>query len=407
MSCFDHLPLVPTPHHFNLIKQAGRDDHPRKVNLLIGAYRDEVGEPVVLPVVKRVEHLLAQRIRDGTDHHDYCPPEGLPGFSRLAAQLALGQDSRALLEGRLVMIQPGANSAGVRVGCEVLKQVLPTTHVLIGKPTWLTHGPIAEATGFIVGFYRYWDPIHKRLDLAGMLEDLEEAPTGSIVILQPAAHNPTGMDPSPKQWTAIADVIQSNKLLPFFDSCYQGFASGDPDVDAWPLRLFEARGMEMVIAQSFSKNFGLYGERVANLILIVKDKSIIPDLKATLAQANTALTGTGASYGAKIVREVLSKPDLEAEWRGSIKTMTDRIRKMREELCRRLEALSGESGSWEHITQQSGMFSYLGLSPKQSVWLVREKHVYIYHSGRANMAGLPDRDLDYVAQSIYEASQID
>ncbi|TRY77425.1 hypothetical protein TCAL_13213 [Tigriopus californicus] len=406
MSAFDNLPRVSILPHIVLIDKAVKDTDPRKVDLLVGAYRDENSLPYVLPVVKRVEQVLAQRINKGLDNHNYSAPDGLSGFSAEVARITLGEDCQAFQEGRLVCSQPSGNCSGLRVTFEVLKQILPTNYVYASDPTWLTIDSIVEKSGFQLMHYRYWDEANKCLDFVGLTQDLEAAPRGSVVIFQPAAHNPTGVDPTQEQWKIIAKIVQSRDLMTVFDSCYQGFVSGDLDQDAWPMRHFASLGMEMIINQSFSKTLGLYGERVASFLMIVNDKSIIPRLKVTIFNCLTGLTGPGAAYGAKIAREVFSSLELESEWRDSVRSMTSRIKENRRKLRDRLEQLNGCPGSWSHITRQNGMFSYTGLTPKQCAFLAVEKKVYIYPSGRANLGGLTDRDLEYVAQSFHEAQQI-
>eukprot|EP00094_Tigriopus_californicus_P012693 TCALIF_12270-PA protein Name:"Similar to GOT1 Aspartate aminotransferase, cytoplasmic (Macaca fascicularis)" AED:0.13 eAED:0.13 QI:480/0.75/0.8/1/1/1/5/55/263 len=259
-----------------------------------------------------------------------------------------------------------------------------------------------EKSGSHLMHYRYWDEANKCLDFVGLTQDLEAAPRGSVVIFQPAAHNPTEVDPTQEQWQIIARIVQSRDLMTVFDSCYQGFVSGDLDQDAWPMRHFASLGMEMIITQSFSKTLGLYGKGSR----ISLWSSIIPRLKVTIFNCLTGLTGPGAAYGAKIAREVFSSLELESEWRDSVRSMTSRIKENPRKLRDRLEQLNGCPGLWSHITRQNGMFSYTGLTPKQCAFLAVEKKVYIYPSGRANLGGLTDRDLEYVAQSFHEAQQI-
>lgn len=81
----------------------------------------------------------------------------------------------------------------------------------------------------------------------------------SVVLLHACAHNPTGVDPSQEMWKKIAVVMKKKSMIPYFDSAYQGFASGDVDKDAWAIRYFIEEGFQMIISQSFAKNMGLYG----------------------------------------------------------------------------------------------------------------------------------------------------
>lgn len=81
----------------------------------------------------------------------------------------------------------------------------------------------------------------------------------SIVLLQ-VGHNPTGVDPDHAQWRRLAEIIKDRDLVPFFDVANIGLCSGDATEDAFPIRLFAEMGLEFMVAQSFSKNFGLYSK---------------------------------------------------------------------------------------------------------------------------------------------------
>ncbi len=236
-----------------------------------------------------------------------------------------------------------------------------------------------------------------------MIEDLNNAPEGAVIILHACAHNPTGVDATKEQWAKIADVMEAKKLFPFFDCAYQGFASGDLDKDAWSVRYFaDERNFEIFCAQSFSKNFGLYNERAGNLTVVLKDASIIPNVKSQFTLLIRANYSNPPAHGSRIVDLVLSDEALFAEWRGNIKTMADRIIAMRAGLRERLEKL-GTPGKWNHITDQIGMFSFTGLTPDMCTFLINEKHIYLLKNGRISMCGVTPNNLDYVAESINEA----
>ncbi|XP_018083901.2 aspartate aminotransferase, cytoplasmic-like [Xenopus laevis] len=197
--------------------------------------------------------------------------------------------------------------------------------------------------------------------------------------------------------------MKRRSLFPFFDSAYQGFASGSLDKDAWAVRFFVSQGSELFCAQSFSKNFGLYNESVGNLTVVGKDGDNVARVLSQMEKIVRTTWSNPPSQGARIVATTLNTPELFDEWRDNVKTMAERVLLMRAELKSRLEALK-TPGTWNHIVNQIGMFSYTGLNPKQVEYLIKEKHIYLMASGRINMCGLTTKNLDYVAQSIYEAS---
>ncbi|KAM3913355.1 aspartate aminotransferase, cytoplasmic [Leptodactylus fuscus] len=404
-SIFSSVPQAPPVAVFKLTADFRADSDSRKVNLGVGAYRTDDSQPWVLPVVKKVEQKIAN---DHSLNHEYLPILGLPEFRANASRIALGDDSPAFKEERVGGVQSLGGTGALRIGAEFLRRWYNGTNntatpIYISAPSWENHNAVFIDAGFKdIRSYRYWDAAKRGLDLKGFLEDLENAPEHSIFVLHACAHNPTGTDPTQDEWKQIADVMKRRLLFAFFDSAYQGFASGNLDKDAWAVRYFVAQGFELFCAQSFSKNFGLYNERVGNLTIVGKDSDNVSRVLSQMEKIVRTTWSNPPSQGARIVATTLTTPELFDEWRDNVKTMADRVLCMRAELKSRLEALK-TPGTWKHIVEQIGMFSFTGLNPKQVEYLIKEKHIYLMASGRINMCGLTTKNLDYVAQSIYEA----
>jgi aspartate aminotransferase len=221
--------------------------------------------------------------------------------------------------------------------------------------------------------------------------------------LHACAHNPTGVDPTPEQWREIAGIMKAKKHFPFFDTAYQGFASGDLDRDAGAIRLFIDEGFELVIAQSFAKNFGLYGERAGCFHFVASPSSDAASITTRVASQLAILQRSEISnppiYGARIASIVLNDDALFAEWQENLRTMSGRIIAMRKALRSKLEEL-GTPGQWNHITDQIGMFSFTGLNETQVLKLRSDAHIYMTKNGRISMAGLNTRNVDYVAKAV-------
>jgi aspartate aminotransferase, cytoplasmic len=236
-----------------------------------------------------------------------------------------------------------------------------------------------------------------------MVETLNQAPEGSIILLHACAHNPTGVDPTREQWMQIAKAIRAKKHFPFFDCAYQGFASGDLENDAWAIRYFVEQGFEMCIAQSFAKNFGLYGERAGAFHFVTAPGADATDIVGRIASQLAILQRSEISnppaYGARIASLVLNDTALFEEWKANLRTMSGRIIDMRKALRRKLEEL-GTPGTWKHITDQIGMFSFTGLTEKQVLRIREDAHVYMTKNGRVSMAGLNTGNVEYVAKAI-------
>jgi len=236
-----------------------------------------------------------------------------------------------------------------------------------------------------------------------MLSAIKAAPSGSIILLHACAHNPTGVDPTQSQWREIASAVRTGNHFPFFDCAYQGFASGNLSQDAWAIHHFVEQGFELCVAQSFAKNFGLYGERAGAFHFVAGPGSNAPDRAKRIASQLAILQRSEISnppaYGARIASIVLNSPTLFAEWEEDLRTMSGRIIEMRKALQEHLEKL-GTPGSWKHITSQIGMFSFTGLSEKQVGQLRDKWHVYMTKNGRISMAGLNTGNVEYFAKAV-------
>lgn len=236
-----------------------------------------------------------------------------------------------------------------------------------------------------------------------MIRALEDAPEGSIIVLHACAHNPTGVDPTQEQWKKIATVVRSKKHFPFFDTAYQGFASGNLAQDAWAIRYFVDQGFELCIAQSYAKNFGLYGERAGCFHFVTSSatdaESTVNRIASQLAILQRSEISNPPAYGARIAATVLCDKELFAQWEEDLRTMSGRIKEMRQALRNKLEEL-GTPGTWNHITDQIGMFSFTGLTEQQVLKIREDSHVYMTKNGRISMAGLNTHNVEYFAKAV-------
>ena len=260
--------------------------------------------------------------------------------------------------------------------------------------------------------YPYYSSDTYSVDMEGMLDTLgTKAELNDVVILQACAHNPTGVDLSKAQWEELVRVIKRKNLFVVFDSAYQGFATGDVDGDAWAVRYFveqlilnaesDATHPGLCIAQSFSKNFGLYGERIGAFHLVVPRQFSSQGAQSELMAIARSEYSNPPRFGASIVQTVLGDDYLRSQWQEDLNTMSARIKKMRHEFRRGLEKL-GTAGDWAHIESQIGMFCYTGLSRQQVERLRNEFHIYLLPSGRVSICGLNEVNVDYVARAFRE-----
>lgn len=268
-------------------------------------------------VVRKVEQDLAS---DPNTSHGYLPSLGYPKINQAAMELLFGADHQVIKEGRSFCYQSIGGTGPLRVGAEFLKNKIGLSHAYYSNPTWMNHRDIFVAAGFHhVKPYPYWNEERQDFDFGAMMATLEKAPAGSVVILHPAAHNPTGMDPTRDQWKAICHLVKQRGLFPFFDCAYQGFATGDLDEDVWAVRYFASQGLEMFVSQSFGKNMGLYGERIGFLAGVVANSSSLEALSSQITLVVRPLYSNPAGHGCKIVGKILQDPQLKAAWVQELK----------------------------------------------------------------------------------------
>lgn len=400
-SALDNVPVAPPDPILGLNIEFRADPSPTKVNLGVGAYRTDEGLPYVLPVVRRVEQKI---VSDPSMNHEYLPQDGLSEFSALSARLILGNDSAVLAEGRSITVQTLSGTSALRTGFTFLQQHAGGHRpIYLPNPSWSNHRGIVNAVGMPAPkLYRYFSAVTGGADIDGMLEDLTAAPCGSIILLHTCAHNPTGADPSVDEWKAILKVVKERSHIPFFDTAYQGFASGDLDRDAFAVRLFADANVEMFIGQSYSKNLGLYGQRIGALTVTCRTTAPIAAIKSQLKLIIRATYSSPPLHGARIAAAVMSDANLFEEWKRELKIMSDRLSQMRQSLFQALVD-NGTPGSWTHITSQIGMFSFTRLTKEQVLFMREKHHIYLTLNGRMSMAGLTAETVQYVADAMRDA----
>lgn len=406
-SRFTQTPKGPEDAILGVTLAYNANQNPNKVNLGVGAYRDDDGKPFVLSAVREAEKRLLSR---GLAM-EYLPVIGHSSFIEKAVRLAYGENGY-IRNGCVASIQTLSGTGACRMAGAFMSRFLDVSTetrgekplVLLPNPTWTNHTAIFTDAGCNITSYDYYDPVTKSLAYDACLKSLSDAPDASVVLLHACAHNPTGVDPSPEQWSEISAVLKAKRHLPLFDMAYQGFTSGDADADASSVRQFVEDGHRVVLAQSFSKNFGLYGHRVGCLSILTdtpKEKEAINSQLKILARpmySNPPLTGV------RIVDEILGNHELEQSWRTEMRAMAKRIISMRILLKEALIKL-GSSHNWDHIVDQNGMFCYSGLT-KEQVDELREKHsVYLTSNGRISMAGVTSKNVEYLANAIHEVTK--
>ncbi|WP_020655936.1 amino acid aminotransferase [Massilia niastensis] len=391
----NHIEQYPGDPILSLMEAFQNDPRADKVNLSIGMYYDEHGVIPQLAAVNRAHARLDAR-RDAPSL--YLPMEGLQPYRSAVQSLLFGADSQALLEGRVATVQTLGGSGALKVGADFLHRVFPDAGVWVSDPTWDNHIAIFEGAGFKTRTYPYFDAQTRGVDFPGMLDALDKLPAQSIVLLHPCCHNPTGSDLGKDQWDQVIEVLRTRGLIAFLDIAYQGFGGGLEE-DAYAIRALASSGLSFVVANSFSKIFSLYGERVGGLSVVCKDAElasrVLGQLKATVRRNYSS----PPAHGAHVVTEVLDDPELCALWGAEVEAMRTRILAMRQALALELGQTMPHR-DFSYLSAQRGMFSYTGLSPEQVDFLRKEFGIYLVRSGRICMAGLNDSNVAKVARGL-------
>ncbi|PFX23708.1 Aspartate aminotransferase, mitochondrial [Stylophora pistillata] len=400
-SWWSQVELGPPDAILGITEAFKKDTNPQKINLGVGAYRDDSGKPYVLPSVRKAEESMVAKKQD----KEYGPIHGLPEFTGAAAKLAFGEDSEVIKNSLNASAQAISGTGALRIGTAFLKNFFPgSKDVWLPTPSWGNHTPILKHSGLGVKQYCYYDPQTCGFDFKGCIEDIAKIPENSVVMLHACAHNPTGVDPKEEEWKELSEVIKKGKLFPYFDMAYQGFASGDTDKDAWALRYFIKEGHKVLVAQSFAKNMGLYGERVGMITATCESKEEAERVLSQIKILIRPLYSNPPIHGARIAGAVLSDPELRPQWEVEVKGMADRIISMRQKLVDNLKK-EGSSHNWSHITDQIGMFCFTGLKPDQVERLTKEFSIYLTKDGRISIAGVTSGNVAYLAQAMHEVTK--
>lgn len=379
---FETIIAAPADPILGLTEEFKADPRPEKINLGVGIYKDASGLTPVLTSVKKAETLLLKN----EITKSYLSIQGSSQYGLAVQSLLFGEHAQIIQARRVETAQAPGGTGALRLGAEFIKRQLGDLTVWVSDPTWSNHLGIFGAAGLAIAKYRYYDAKNKCLDFSGMLSSLKTAKAGDVVLLHGCCHNPTGVDPSPEQWKELAQLCKEKGLLPMFDFAYQGFSQGI-DEDATSLRIFVTICPEMLIASSFSKNFGLYNERVGALTLMGRNPEETHTSFSQVKAIARVIYSNPPAHGAAIVTEILNNPALRIEWEDELAQMRVRIKEMRELFVDTLKS-EGVTIDFDFIKGQNGMFSFSGFTKDQVERLKNEFGVYIVGSGRISVAGM-------------------
>ncbi|WP_198120326.1 amino acid aminotransferase [Massilia rhizosphaerae] len=392
-SIFSAIAMAPRDPILGITEAFNADTNPAKINLGVGVYYDDNGKVPLLECVQKAEAKLMEQPTPRT----YLPIEGLGAYDKAVQELVFGADSAVIQEKRAVTVQALGGTGALKIGADFLKRFSPDSQVYISDPSWENHRALFESAGFTVNNYAYYDPATHGVNFPGMLAALKAMPEGSIVVLHACCHNPTGAELNADQWGQVIQVVRENNLIPFLDMAYQGFGDGIAEDGAVVRRFTETAG-PLLVSNSFSKSFSLYGERVGALSVVAATAEEAARLLSQLKRIVRTNYSNPPTHGGKVVATVLSTPELRQLWEDELAGMRVRIKQMRDELVKKL-AEQAPGKDFDFVRKQVGMFSYSGLT-KDQVEKLRAESIYAVDTGRICVAALNSKNIDRVVDAI-------
>lgn len=392
---FEKLQQIPADPLLGIMEKFRKETNPQKIDLGVGVYKDELGQTPVLKCLKKAE----QKLVDEQGSKAYIGPLGNQKFTKLLSALALGDEIVSSVGGRVAALQTPGGCGALRVAAELIMRVNPQAKIWVSDPTWANHVPLLGDAGISIESYPYYDYQTQSIRFDAMKDCLLQAQPGDLVLLHACCHNPCGADLSPDQWQEIVELMIEHGLIPFIDMAYQGFGQG-LDEDAAGLRLVIDQCPEAVFAVSCSKNFGLYRDRVGMVGFLLNTEVEAKTVLSNLTQIVRGIYSMPPDHGASVVECVLSDDALKAEWLSELKTMRERIQQTRVQLAE-ISTEKGCGSRFDFVSRESGMFSFLGISPEQVAVMASQFGIYMAESSRINVAGLNENNIDYFCSALH------
>jgi aspartate aminotransferase len=395
---FDALKSLPADPILNLVVECKADENPNKVDLGAGVYKDESGHTPIMSAVQAAQTRLQQEETTKT----YVSPAGLLGFNQGMINLLLGESHPAIKDQRVMGVQAPGGCGALNIAGHLIKRCNQDKHapatVWISTPTWANHIPLLGSCGLQLREYPYYDNATHGIDFDAMMAGLQQIAAGDVVLLHGCCHNPSGADLTQEQWRTVAALLNEKGAMPFVDVAYQGLGDG-LEQDAWGMRYLAEHCPEMIIASSCSKNFGLYRERVGEVVVIANSTAAAHISYGQLLSIARGIYSMPPNHGAALVDIILHDAALTQQWQTELTTMRERIAGLRVSLVNQLQT-AGAGSRFDYIQHEKGMFSFLGINPEQVLTLKQQHSIYMVNSSRISVAGLSDCNMGYVVESL-------
>ncbi|CAX42002.1 cytoplasmic aspartate aminotransferase, putative [Candida dubliniensis CD36] len=395
-SKFTHLTKEEPDPIIKTLTQYQQDQSPNKLDVSIGIYKSSDGSLYTFPSINQAKEIYHNEKNYG---HNYTTMSGIKEFINGSKQLLFGE----IYKKNIASIQTIAGTGAIHMGLLFFKEA-GYKNFYVGLPTWSNYIPMIKQINGEINTYEYYNNNNDNdggINFNEIKQTLEKAPKNSVFIFQTCCHNPTGADFNQQQWIEIIKLIKQYDHLILMDTAYLGFSSGDLIKDSWILRYMYDNQIEFVVAQSFSKNMGLYGERLGALHVIIQDENYIDHIQSTLINNFRQECSFAPSFPARLAQIIFENEKLYLQWIKEINQVTKRLKNLRQLIYKNLINLK-TPGNWQTVIQQNGLFWYSGLTPQQNQRLISHHNVYSTSIGRVNIAGLNEQNVEYFCKAIDE-----
>lgn len=370
-------------------KNYNNDTYKHKVNLMIDMYRTfETESTVQFDSIKYALEDIDIKM------HKSLPTIGNANFIESANKLLYGDN-----EYNISTVQTLSGTGASRVGGEFLKNVMGKKNIYIPNISWLNHDNIFKNAGLNILRYNYYSHQKNKFDCNEMLKSLNNIDNNSVILMDVCGHNPTGCDPTQEEWDEILNIIKTKNHIAFFDCSHQGLASGDYNKDVYCIRKGKEININMMVSQSLSHNFGLYGERLGTLSINTKSNEEKLNVTSQLEKIIKTQYKNPPSLGAIVVDHIIRTPDLFKLWQIDVSQISNSLLERRFLLSDLLQLIN-KTRNWEHIVKQQGIYTCTGLNYDEVITLQEQYHIYMTSCGCINVAGLSKNNIKYVADSI-------
>ncbi len=393
MGIYEKVGELPADPILGIAAEFEEDTREKKVFLAVGVYKHEEGSCKRMNAVYEAE----KKILDTQPSKVYLPIEGHKKYCDETLRLVLGEDLFMTFSPRIAKVQSIGGTGALCLGTKFLMEEVGNNFHL-SDPTWANHKQIVEAAGGKLHHYPYYDPDKKKFLFEEFMDYIEQLPAKSILILHACCHNPTGIDPTKEKWEKIADVMKQRGLIAFFDSAYQGLGEGLEE-DAAIIRFFIKEEMDVLVACSHSKTFGLYAERVGALFVVTQDSDEARKVTQHLKRFIRSSYSNPPKHGISIIEHILHDDEMRQLWEKELLQYRNRLKEIREKFYHKLKTMRAKK-DYSFILQRKGMFCFTGLSKEQVTQLREDFGIYMTLDGRLNLSGLNDNNIDYVVQSM-------